>query len=62
MATMTRTSWREPRQRIIHDFVADHVDSVFTGSGMVDVVVVAVAPPGPPGSVDCILSVIVSSL
>lgn len=50
MATMTRTSWRDPRQRIIHECVAFHVDWGLDddGSGLV------AAPPGPPGSVDCI--------
>lgn len=48
---MTRTSWREPRQRIIHDFVAAQDGAVFIGSA-------GIAPADwPPGSVDCIFVV-----
>lgn len=48
IATMTRTSWREPRHRIIHVLVASHDDVDFIWSG-------EMWPVGPPESVDCIL-------
>lgn len=48
---MTRTSWREPRQRIIHDFDFAHDDSDFIGSAGIE------PADWPPGSVDCIFVV-----
>lgn len=49
IATMTRTSWRDPRHRIIQCLLFSHDDApAFDWSG-------DIWPVGPPGSVDCIL-------